>query len=35
MYKYVVFQDPGWDWKTLDYDKDIAKALEVDRTQTC
>jgi feruloyl esterase len=28
MYKYVVFKDPGWDWKTLDYDKDIAKALE-------
>jgi len=26
MYKYAVFQDPNWDWKTLDYDKDIDKA---------
>jgi feruloyl esterase len=26
MYKYAVFQDPNWDWKTLDYDKDIQKA---------
>ena len=26
MYKYAVFQDVNWDWKTLDYDKDIEKA---------
>jgi feruloyl esterase len=29
MYKYAVFQDPNWDWKTLDYDKDIDKADKV------
>ena len=28
MFKYVVFQDPSWDWKTLDWDSDIEKALE-------
>jgi len=28
MFKYVVFQDPGWDWKTLNWDSDIDKALE-------
>jgi feruloyl esterase len=27
-YKYVVFQDPNWDWKTLDFDKDIDFALQ-------
>jgi feruloyl esterase len=26
MYKYAVFQDPNWDWKTFDFDKDIEKA---------
>jgi feruloyl esterase len=29
MFKYVVFKDADWDWKTLDYDKDIAKGLQV------
>jgi feruloyl esterase len=29
MYKYVVFQDPKWDWKTLDWDSDIIKAIKV------
>lgn len=24
LYKYMVFQNPNWDWKTLDYDKDVA-----------
>jgi feruloyl esterase len=28
MFKYVVFQDPAWDWKTLDWDGDIDKAIE-------
>jgi feruloyl esterase len=28
MYKYIVFQDPNWDWKTLDWDRDIDKALK-------
>jgi hypothetical protein len=28
MYKYVVFQDPNWDWKTLNWDSDIEKALK-------
>ncbi|HBY94420.1 MAG TPA: hypothetical protein DEP84_10740, partial [Chloroflexi bacterium] len=25
-YKYFVFQDPTWDWRTLNYDTDIATA---------
>jgi feruloyl esterase len=24
MYKYLVFSNPGWDWKTFDFDKDVA-----------
>ena len=24
-YKYVVFKDPNWDWKTFDFDKDAAR----------
>ena len=24
-YRYVVFKDPNWDWKTFDFDKDVAK----------
>jgi feruloyl esterase len=27
MFKYVVFQDPDWDWKTLNWDSDIDKAV--------
>ena len=22
LYKYLIFQDPNWDWKTLDFDRD-------------
>jgi feruloyl esterase len=29
MFKYVVFQDPNWDWKTMNWDSDIDKALAV------
>ncbi len=25
-YKYVVFKDPKWDWRTFDFDKDMARA---------
>jgi len=24
-YRYVVFRDPNWDWKTFDFDKDVVK----------
>jgi feruloyl esterase len=24
-YRYVVFKDPTWDWKTFDFDKDVAR----------
>ena len=24
-YKYVVFKDPNWDWRTFDFDKDVAR----------
>jgi feruloyl esterase len=24
-YRYVVFKDPNWDWKTFDFDKDAAR----------
>jgi feruloyl esterase len=24
-YRYVVFKDPSWDWKTFDFDKDVVK----------
>lgn len=27
-YKYFVFSNPDWDWKTLDFDKDLAAADE-------
>jgi feruloyl esterase len=27
-YKYFVFSDPNWDWKTMDFDKDIAAGEE-------
>jgi feruloyl esterase len=29
-FKYVVFNNPKWDWKTLDFDKDIALADQID-----
>ncbi len=25
-YKYVVFKNPNWDWRTFDFDKDMARA---------
>jgi feruloyl esterase len=28
MYKNVVFHNPNWDWKTLDFDKDVDLALK-------
>jgi feruloyl esterase len=32
LFKYMVFQDPDWDWKTLDLDKDVAYGRAVLRT---
>jgi feruloyl esterase len=29
LYKYAVYQDPNWDWKTMDFDSDITKARQV------
>ena len=29
LYKYVVHQDPDWDWKTMDFDADVALAHKV------
>jgi feruloyl esterase len=29
LFKYVVFQDPNWDWKTLDLDRDVDFADKV------
>lgn len=29
LYKYAVYQDPNWDWKSMDYDTAIDKAREV------
>jgi feruloyl esterase len=29
-FKYVVFADPNWDYKTLDFDRDIARADRLD-----
>ncbi len=29
-FKYVVYKDPNWDWKTFDVDRDTARADEVD-----
>ncbi len=25
-YKYVVFKDPNWDWRSFDFDKDVARS---------
>jgi feruloyl esterase len=30
-FKYVVFKDPDWDFKTLDFDKTVALADEIDK----
>lgn len=32
LFKYLVFQDPGWNWKTLDMDKDVSYGRAVLRT---
>jgi feruloyl esterase len=32
LFKYMVFQDPNWDWKTLDMSRDVAFGREVLRT---
>jgi tannase/feruloyl esterase len=29
-FKYIVFGNPDWDYKTLDFDRDVAKADQVD-----
>ena len=29
-FKYIVFRNPDWDYRTLDFDKDVAKADEID-----
>ncbi len=29
-FRYVVFKDPNWDWKTLNFDSDVALADKVD-----
>ena len=29
-YRYVVFTDPNWDWRTFDLDRDVAIADKVD-----
>jgi feruloyl esterase len=29
-FKYVVFKDPNWDWRTFDFDKDIEKTIQAD-----
>jgi feruloyl esterase len=29
-FKYVVFEDPTWDFRTLDFDRDFARAVGVD-----
>lgn len=26
LYRYAVFQDPNWDWKTIDWDRDVDRA---------
>ncbi len=29
-FKYVVFEDPNWDFRTLDFDRDVARADRLD-----
>jgi feruloyl esterase len=31
-YQYVVFQDPHWDWRTFDFDRDIERAEKPENT---
>lgn len=30
-FKYVVFQNPNWDWRTLDFDSDASKGEEMEK----
>jgi feruloyl esterase len=30
-FRYIVYKDPKWDWRTFDVDRDAAKALEADK----
>jgi feruloyl esterase len=30
-FRYVVYQDPNWDWRTFDLDRDSAKANAIDK----
>ncbi len=30
-FRFIVFQDPNWDWRTFDLVRDLARANEVDR----
>ncbi len=30
-FRYVVYQDPNWDWRTFDLDRDAAKANAIDK----
>jgi feruloyl esterase len=30
-FKYIVFKDPNWDWKTFDLDRDFALSDEIDK----
>lgn len=29
-FRYVVFQDPNWDWRTLNFDADVTRADDID-----
>jgi len=29
-FRYVVFNDPAWDWRTFDVERDLARAIKVD-----
>jgi feruloyl esterase len=30
-YRYVAFKNPDWDWKTLNFDSDVDRAMETDK----
>jgi feruloyl esterase len=30
-FRYLVYQDPAWDWRTFDLDRDVAKANAVNK----
>src|ERR1700693_3437871 len=33
-FRFVVFQDPNWDWRTLNFDSDVALADKIDHDTT-